>query len=65
MAASPREMTKRPTSQAAAVGVAESGNAAVLVTVGPGGKVLDRRRIDLTSRELPTHVRCAAVLKPR
>jgi hypothetical protein len=38
----------------AAVGVAEHGNSAVLVTVGPGGKLLDRRRIDLTSG-LPTH----------
>jgi hypothetical protein len=38
----------------AAVGVAEHGNSAVLVTVGPGGDFLDRRRIDLT-RGLPTH----------
>jgi hypothetical protein len=27
----------------------------VLVTIGPGGEVLDRRRIDLTDRALPTH----------
>jgi hypothetical protein len=40
--------------QAASVGVAEHGNSAVLVTVAPGGEVLDRRRIDLT-RGLPTH----------
>jgi hypothetical protein len=40
--------------QAAAVGVAEHGNSAVLVTIAPGGKLLDRRRIDLT-RGLPTH----------
>jgi hypothetical protein len=40
--------------QAAAVGVAEHGNSAVLVTVAPGGQILDRRRIDLT-RGLPTH----------
>ena len=40
--------------QHAAVGVAEHGNSAVLVTVGPGGELLDRRRIDLTSG-LPTH----------
>ena len=38
----------------AAVGVAEHGNSAVLVTVAPGGEFLDRRRIDLTSG-LPTH----------
>ena len=37
-----------------AVGVAEHGNSAVLVTVGPGGELLDRRRVDLT-RGLPTH----------
>jgi hypothetical protein len=40
--------------RAAAVGVAEHGNAAVLVTVAPGDQVLDRRRVDLT-RDLPTH----------
>ncbi len=39
---------------AAAVGVAEHGNSAVLVTVVPDGDLLDRRRIDLT-RGLPTH----------
>lgn len=38
----------------AAVGVAELGNSAVLVTVGPDGEFLDRRRIDLT-HDLPTH----------
>ena len=38
----------------ATVGVAEHGNSAVLVTLGPGGDLLDRRRIDLTSG-LPTH----------
>ena len=38
----------------AAVGVAEHGNSAVLVTVGPGGELLGRRRVDLTSG-LPTH----------
>jgi len=38
----------------AVVGVAEHGNSAVLVTVAPGGKFVDRRRIDLT-RGLPTH----------
>jgi hypothetical protein len=38
----------------AAVGVAEHGNSAVLVTVTRGGEFLDRRRIDLTT-DLPTH----------
>jgi len=41
--------------QAAAVGVAEHGNSAVLVTVAPGGALLDRRRIDLTEKGLSTH----------
>lgn len=40
--------------QAAAVGVAEHGNSAVLVTLARNGGLLDRRRIDLT-RGLPTH----------
>jgi hypothetical protein len=40
--------------RAAAVGVAEHGNSAVLVTVAADGALLDRRRIDLT-RGLPTH----------
>ena len=39
---------------AAAIGVAEHGNSAILVTVAPDGQLLDRRRIDLT-RGLPTH----------
>lgn len=38
----------------AAVGVAEHGNSAVLITIAPGGQVLDRRRVDLT-QSLPTH----------
>jgi hypothetical protein len=38
----------------AAVGVAEHGNSAVLVTLGPEGELLDRRTIDLT-HGLPTH----------
>jgi hypothetical protein len=38
----------------AAVGVAEHGNSAVLVTVAPSGELLDRRRVDLTEG-LPTH----------
>ncbi|HEY6255869.1 MAG TPA: hypothetical protein VIY51_08760 [Xanthobacteraceae bacterium] len=47
-------MVKARVQHAAAVGVTEHGNSAVLVTVGPGGELLDRRRIDLT-RGLPTH----------
>jgi hypothetical protein len=43
------------TQRAAAVGVAEHANSAELVTVAPGGKFFDRRRIDLTERGLPTH----------
>jgi len=38
----------------AAVGVAENGNSAVLVTVSSAGELLDRRDIHLT-RGLPTH----------
>jgi len=41
--------------RAATVGVAEHGSSAVLVTVAPGGKLLDRRRIELIDRGLPTH----------
>ena len=47
-------MAKAPVQNSAAVGVAEHGNSAVLVTVAHGGELLDRRRIDLT-RGLPTH----------
>ncbi len=47
-------MAKARVQHEAAVGVAEHGNSAVLVTVAPGGELLDRRRIDLT-RGLPTH----------
>ena len=47
-------MAQAPVGHAAAVGVAEHGNSAVLVTLAPGGELLDRRRIDLT-RGLPTH----------
>jgi hypothetical protein len=43
------------TDPTAAVGVAEHGNSAVLVTVARGGALLDRRRIDLTAPDLPTH----------
>lgn len=47
-------MAKQPMQRAAAVGVVEHGNSAVLVTVARGGELLDRRRIDLTEK-LPTH----------
>ena len=47
-------MAKARVQYAAFVGVAEHGNSAVLVTIASGGKLLDRRRIDLT-RGLPTH----------
>jgi hypothetical protein len=39
----------------ATVGVVENGNSAVLVTIGPGCELLDRRSVDLTERGLPTH----------
>jgi hypothetical protein len=48
-------MGKRRTDRPATVGVAEHGNTAVLVTLAPGGVLLDRRRIQLTDRDLPTH----------
>ena len=47
-------MNRTKTQSAAAVGVAEHGNSAVLITLAPGGELLDRRRVDLT-RGLPTH----------
>jgi hypothetical protein len=47
-------MAKARVQPAAVVGVAEQGNSAVLVTVGPDGELLDRRRVDLTCG-LPTH----------
>lgn len=40
--------------QGATVGVAENANSAVLVTLTPGGKLLDRRSIELT-HDLSTH----------
>jgi hypothetical protein len=39
----------------ATVGVVESGSAAVLVTVAPGGAVLDRRHIELIDPGLSSH----------
>jgi hypothetical protein len=48
-------VAKARTEVAAAVGVVEHGNSAVLVTVARDGELLDRRRIDLTESGLPTH----------
>jgi len=48
-------MGKRGAQPTATVGVVEHGNSAVLVTVTPGGELLDRRSVDLTERGLPTH----------
>lgn len=48
-------MTTARTQPAATVGVAEHGNSAVLVTVGAGDALLDRRSIRLTDRGLSTH----------
>ena len=39
----------------ASVGVVENGNTAVLVTVAPGGELLDRRTVQLTEKGLPSH----------
>ena len=47
-------MPENETKQTAIVGVAEHGNSAELVTVTADGRLLDRRRIDLT-KGLPTH----------
>src|SRR5437588_12297750 len=48
-------VARRQTQRAATVGVAEDGNSAVLVTVAAGADLLDRRRVNLTDRGLPTH----------
>ncbi|MBL9039872.1 MAG: hypothetical protein JNG84_15245 [Archangium sp.] len=48
-------MAKRRTQPVAHVGAVEHANAAVLVTVSAEGAVLDRRRLELTARGLPTH----------
>jgi hypothetical protein len=45
---------KKSAAQSAIVGVAEHGNSAELVTIGPDRKLVDRRRVDLTTG-LPTH----------
>lgn len=43
------------TQRIATVGVTEHGNSAVLVAVASDGELLERRRVDLTDSELPTH----------
>jgi hypothetical protein len=43
------------TGASATIGVVENGNSAVTVTLGPAAQLLDRRTIDLTGPELPTH----------
>jgi hypothetical protein len=48
-------MARERTERGAAIGVVEQANAVVLVTVAPGGELLDRRRIVLTDPGLPTH----------
>jgi hypothetical protein len=50
-----RNVVRGHAQRAATVGVAENSNSAVLVTVSRTGELLDRRRIDLTDRDLPTH----------
>jgi hypothetical protein len=48
-------VTRRRGQSAATVGVAEHGSGAVLVTLGPGGDLLDRRHVELIEPGLPTH----------
>ena len=48
-------MAKGQPQRTATVGVTEHGNSAVLVTIASDGELVDRRRIDLTDSELPTH----------
>lgn len=48
-------MTKKENLPAATVGVCEHGNSAVLVTLASSGALLDRRKIDLTPKGMPTH----------
>jgi hypothetical protein len=48
------ERTKAQVQHEATVGMAEHGNSAVLVTVAPGGDLLDRRHIALIFG-MPTH----------
>ena len=48
-------MAGRRRQREAVIGVAEHGNSAVLVTVSDQRLVLDRRTVDLTGPDLPTH----------
>lgn len=48
-------MARRPGKRTAAVGVVESANTAVLVTLDAGGGFLDRREVVLTEPGLSTH----------
>ena len=48
-------MPGEPKQRGASVGVVENGSSAVLVTIAPGGELIDRRRIELIDRGLPTH----------
>jgi hypothetical protein len=48
-------VSKNRTEQTATLGVAEHGNSAIFITVATDGELLDRRRIDLTDGDLPTH----------
>lgn len=49
------DLARGRTQRTATVGVTEHGSSAVLVTVAPGGDLLDRRRVELIDRGLPTH----------
>jgi hypothetical protein len=49
------DAAKARTGHTATVGAAEHGNAVVLVAVGPGGELLDRRRVELVEPGLSSH----------
>ena len=55
MTAFGQDMATVPKQRAATVGAVEHGSSAVLVTVAPGGELLDRRRVDLIDRGLPAY----------
>ena len=48
-------MARKRTQRAATVGVVENGNSAILVTVTRDGELLDRRRVELIDRGLPSY----------
>ena len=48
-------MVRKRMQRTATVGVTEHSNSAVLVTVASDGELLDRRGVELTDSELPTH----------